>query len=158
MRISGIKQTVTFTALIFLLFSCIRSNDVYFSYKTIPTEGWNKDSICRFDIDIMDNAASYNVYVNIRNRSEYPRQNLWLFIRRIAPDSVIKTDSINFYLADQRGKWLGSGVGSTYEMPVLFEQNVKFPLPGKYRFEVKHGMRDDLLPGVNDVGLRIEKN
>ena len=67
------------------------------------------------------------------------------------------TDTINFYLADQRGKWLGSGVGSVFEMPVLYQQSIRFPKAGNYRYELSHGMRDSVLIGINDIGLRVEK-
>lgn len=145
-----------------LLVICVCINactsiDVYFQYSTLPDTGWNKDSVYHFNVDINDISAAYNVYVNVRNRGDYPHQNLWLFIKTMAPDSVIKSDTINFYLADQRGKWLGSGIGSVYDMPVLYEQEVKFTKPGSYQFSITHGMRDSILAGVNDIGLRIEK-
>ena len=92
------------------LFACT-NNDVYIKYQSIPLKGWNKDSICSFNIPVNNVSTSYNIYINIRNRGEYPHQNLWLFIRQTTLDSVITNDTINFYLADQRGKWLGSGVG-----------------------------------------------
>jgi gliding motility-associated lipoprotein GldH len=69
---------------------------------------------------------------------------------------VVLRDSIEFYLADQRGKWLGSGVGAIVEMPVLYKQNVRFEQKGTYRYEIGHGMREDVLIGINDIGIRIE--
>ncbi|MCE5331793.1 MAG: gliding motility lipoprotein GldH [Bacteroidales bacterium] len=151
------KIVVCFVMLIPLFFVSCTSNDVYFQYRTVAPGGWSKDSLYAYDVSITDAAANYNVYVNIRNRGEYPNQNLWLFIRKITPDSVMSNDTINFYLADQRGKWLGSGVGPVFEMPVLYQQNIRFPKVGTYRYEIFHGMRDSVLPGINDVGLRVEK-
>lgn len=139
-----------------LLTSC--TNDaVFFSYQSINERGWNKDSICTFDVQIEDATQAYNVYVNTRNRGEYPYQNLWLFIRQTSPDSVVTNDTIEFYLADEFGKWLGKGVGSAFNMPVLYQQNYKFEKKGVYRFEIQQGMRDSLLEGINDVGIKVEK-
>jgi gliding motility-associated lipoprotein GldH len=132
-------------------------NDVYMQYQTVHAEGWSKDSLYTFDVPISDSLARYNVYINIRNRGEYPYQNLWLFLKKISPDSVITNDSIECYLADQRGKWLGTGAGSLMEMPVLYQQNVRFETNGTYQYQIVQGMRDDLLIGINDIGLRIEK-
>ena len=133
------------------------SNDVYFQYKSITTKGWSKDSIYSFDIPISDTIALYNVYVNIRNRGEYPYQNLWLFLSKTTPDKIQSKDSIECYLADQRGKWLGSGIGSIMEMPVLYQQNVRFKSKGTYHYKIVHGMRDSILTGINDIGMRVEK-
>jgi len=143
--------------LISLLFIACTTNDTFFQYKAIAPQGWNKDSLCVFDIPIADENLSYNVYVNVRNRGEYPYQNLWLFLQKMSPDSTIVKDSIELYLADQRGKWLGSGIGSVLEMPVLYLQNVKFPTKGTYHFKIGHGMRDTMLVGINDIGMRVEK-
>lgn len=141
-----------------LVFFASCANDaVFFSYHSINKKGWNKDSVCTFDVQIDDATVAYNVYVNTRNTGEYPYQNLWLFIRQTSPDSVITTDTIEFYLADEFGKWLGNGVGSAFNMPVLYQQNYKFQKKGKYRFEIQQGMRDSILTGINDVGLKVEK-
>lgn len=139
-----------------LTVSC-NHKDVYLQYHTIVPEGWSKDSIYTFDIPITDTNANYNVFVNIRNRGEYPYQNLWLFLNKTTPDNKQISDSIECYLADQRGKWLGTGVGSVFDMPVLYEQNIKFKTAGIYHYKIVQGMRDDVLTGVNDIGMRVEK-
>lgn len=153
-----LQKSFVFTLLLiaFFVVSC-NQNDVFFEYKTVWPEGWNKDSALVYTVNITDANAKYNVYINTRNGGEYPHQNLWLFISKWSPDSILTKDTIDFYLADQRGKWLGSGVGQTFEMPVLYLENVSFQQPGNYIFSVKHGMRDSLLVGLNDVGLRVEK-
>ncbi|MDP4240142.1 MAG: gliding motility lipoprotein GldH [Bacteroidota bacterium] len=133
------------------------SNDIYFQYKPVTLKGWSKDSLYSFDISVKDTAAIYNVYVNVRNRGEYPYQNLWLFLNKTAPDKTQTKDSIECYLADQRGKWLGSGLGSIMEMPVLYQQKVRFKAIGTYHYKIGHGMRDSLLIGINDIGMRVEK-
>ncbi|MCL1867550.1 MAG: gliding motility lipoprotein GldH [Paludibacter sp.] len=145
---------------IFYLSACT-NNDVFFQYKKISSSGWSKDSAMFFDFSISDSQIPYNVYVNIRNTSEYPYQNFWLFIKKSVanPDStfaVVATDTVECYLADERGKWLGSGAGATYEMPLLIEQNTHFEQK-TYRYELVQGMRNDILRGINDIGLRVEK-
>jgi gliding motility-associated lipoprotein GldH len=78
-------------------------------------------------------------------------------LKIIRPDNTTVSDTINFYLADERGKWLGVGVGNSYAMPVLYLQNERFSQRGIYRFEIQQGMRYDALRGVSNVGLRVEK-
>jgi gliding motility-associated lipoprotein GldH len=151
-----LRKLINLFIAVVLLTSCT-SDAVFFSYQSINGNGWNKDSVCTFDVQIEDAAIAYNVYVNTRNRGEYPYQNLWLFIRQTSPDSVVINDTIEFYLADEFGKWMGKGVGSAFNMPVLYKQNYKFKIKGVYRFEIQHGMRDSLLAGINDVGIKVEK-
>ncbi len=136
--------------------SCIH-NDVYLKYKSITTRGWNKDSLYCFDVPIKDTTAFYNVYINIRNRGEYPYQNLWFFLSKTTPDSIQTKDSIECYLADNHGKWLGTGIGSVLQMAVLYKQHVRFNKAGIYHYSINHGMRDSVLVGINDIGMQVEK-
>ncbi len=133
------------------------SNDVYFQYKSVPSKGWSKDSLFTFDVPIKDTSATYNVYINVRNRGEYRYQNIWFFLSKTTPDKKQTSDSIECYLADQRGKWLGSGLGSIMEMPIIYQQKVRFKTVGTYHYKIVHGMRDSILRGINDIGMRVEK-
>ena len=137
-------------------FSC-QSNDVFFKYDAVNPNGWSKDSLYTFEVEISDTTSLYNLYVNVRNRGEYPYQNLWLFLHKSTPDSIHSADSIECYLADNRGKWLGSGIGSVYEMPILYQQNIRYKRAGIYTYKVVQGMRDSVLLGINDIGLKVEK-
>jgi hypothetical protein len=38
----------------------------------------------------------------------------------------------------------------------MLNQDVQFPLKGRYGLEVQHGMRQDPLPSVANIGLRLE--
>jgi len=151
------KNRFFLAILISLTFLSCNSNDVFLSYKTIPLNGWGKDSLLTFDVAIKDTNAIYNLYVNVRNRGEYPYQNLWFFLSKKTPDNVLSKDSIECYLADKRGKWLGTGIGSVLEMPVLYQQKVKFNKAGIYQYKIAHGMRDSVLIGLNDIGFLVEK-
>lgn len=148
-------------SLIILVFSVILAScsqpSIFSEYKSVDVKGWDKDSSCVFDVSIENATTVYDVFINVRNVGEYPHQNLWLFIQKTAPDSTISNDTINFFLADNRGKWLGSGIGSVFEMPVLYQQKLKFDGPGKYEYKIFQGMRDSMLIGISDIGLRIEK-
>jgi gliding motility-associated lipoprotein GldH len=151
------KHSILSAILISLLIVGCTSHDVYFLYNSVSNNGWSKDTSYVFHVPITDTTATYNVYINIRNRGEYPYQNLWLFLRSTDPGNTLTKDSVECYLADQRGKWLGTGMGSIMEMPVLYKQNVRFSKPGTYNYRIVQGMRDSLLMGINDIGMRVEK-
>lgn len=146
---------IFFLPILFLVVACGNDN-VYFQYHAVDPDAWNKDSLLRFDVDIENAELNYNLYINVRNTPSYPKQNLWFFISELTPDGILTKDTIEFYLADHRGKWLGAGAGAIKEMPVLYKQNFKFPEAGIYSFEIGHGMRTDDLEGITEVGLRVE--
>lgn len=103
-----------------------------------------------------DTVGQYNVLITVRHDTEYPYQNLWLFVKSASPDGIVVQDTVECYLADNRGKFLGDGV-SVYEMPILYMRKIKFPKQGPYKFEIQQGMRDTILAGVRNICLSIEK-
>ena len=115
--------------------------------------GWDKDSVCRFSYPIEDTAATYQVLLYVRQTEMYPYQNMWLFVG----DSG-RQDTIEFYLANDRGEWLGNGRNGLIEMPVLYEETHRFPHSGEQVWHIQQGMRAQSLKGISDVGLIIKKN
>ena len=151
------KTKLLLTSLVVVMMTACNRNDIFFQYTAVNPEGWSKDSLYGFDVEIADTASLYNVYVNVRNNGTYSYQNLWIFLAKTSPDKGLERDSIELYLADQRGKWLGSGMGSVHNMPVLYQENVLFHKAGIYHYSLVHGMRDTLLMGIHDIGIRVEK-
>lgn len=153
------KQIVFFilgTLLFAGIVSCDRKR-VYESYQTLDENGWNKDSVLTFNVALTDTLRNHNLYVNIRNKGTYPYSNLWLFLTIGSPDGKLLTDTVEFSLAEASGRWKGSGIGDLHDNHILYKSSVYFPHKGEYTFQIKQGMRDNILPGIRDVGIRIEK-
>lgn len=136
--------------------SCDR-NTIYQDFVSINKAGWNQDSIAVFSVDVKDTTNNYNVIIDIRNRNEYPYQNLFLFVSSYSPDNICVSDTLNCILSDELGRWYGKGIGSISNLPILYMSDIKFPKPGIYKFQIRHGMRETILKGMNDIGLRVEK-
>ena len=140
-----------------LVFSSCDSKRIFEKNQDIPEEGWKSENILKFDVDIKDPATSTNFYVNVRNADGYPFSNLYLFVKTKFPNGKISNDTLECVLADEKGKWLGKGLGDIYDNQIPFKKNVHFPMAGKYSFEIQHGMRINPVLLVMDVGLRIEQ-
>jgi len=136
-----------------LAFTSCQTDVVYSQFHPISSEQWHADSIVRFDYTIEDTTIDYKMLLYVRHTERYPYQNMWLFI-----NDGQRADTIEFYLADDRGCWLGDKQHGFIEMPVLIEQNYHFPDTGTYYMTIQHGMRDSLLRGVTDIGFEILKN
>jgi len=152
------KFHLLLTALIFVsLFTSCDSKRIFEKNQELPEAGWKKDNIVKFDVMITDPSISSNFYINVRNAEGYPYSNLYLFVKTKFPNGKISNDTLECVLADEKGKWLGKGLGDIYDNQIPFKRNVHFPLTGHYTFEIQHGMRLEPLPLLMDVGLRIEK-
>jgi gliding motility-associated lipoprotein GldH len=147
----------TLLMLMFLLFSSCDRKRIFEENQPITNNLWDSNNKLKFTVDIMDTVNSNNFYVNVRNADGYPYNNLFLFIKTTFPNGKVAIDTMECVLADEKGKWLGSGMGDIYDNQIPFKRNVRFPMSGKYTFELQQGMRLDNIPLIMDVGLRIEK-
>jgi len=133
------------------------SNQVYERNKEISDFTWHKDSIVKFEVQIQDTINPHNIFVNVRNTSQYQMQNLFLFITTTSPHGATLRDTFECYLADERGKWTGTGWGDIYDNQFLYKKNIRFPVSGQYTFKYVQAMRTNELKYISDIGLRIEK-
>lgn len=140
-----------------LLLAACGAPGTFNQYRTVPAKGWNKDSLLVFDVPITDTVQQHNLYLGVRNDINYRYSNLWLFIEIIPPDNSAQTDTFEITLADPAGKWLGKGYGGIKTCETIYTRNVRFPLSGTYRVIIRHGMRDKLLSGITDIGIRVEE-
>lgn len=138
------------TVLVSLTLAACTGGVVSSDFRSVDPAGWHQDSLCVLQPDITDTITPMQVVLYVRHVETYPYQNLWLFIT--TPDI---TDTIEFYLADDRGRWLGNGGNGYIEMPVLLEEHYRFARQGACTFTVQHGMRDTLLRGITDIGIEI---
>lgn len=141
--------------IIFLIVSCF-SNSFFEDYHSLNPTGWDKDSLACFDVNVTDTTTAYDLYINVRNLGDYPYSNLWLFINIVAPDSSSIRDTVEYQLAFPNGKWKGKG-NNIYYNKFPLRENVNFPLKGNYTFTISQAMRTDVLKGLNNIGLRVEK-
>lgn len=147
---------ILFIVGLFCLVSC-DNNGIYHQYLSIDNNAWQKDSAAVFTVPIIDTANLYNVIIDIRNRNEYSYQNLYLFVYSTTPDGKTDGDTLNCILADNQGRWYGKGIGSTSTLPIMYMPSVKFSQKGVYTFKIMQGMREEILEGISDIGLRVEK-
>jgi gliding motility-associated lipoprotein GldH len=152
------KQLVIYLLIIIAIVgmsSCDRRK-VFEAYHKIDEKGWNKDSVITFNVHLTDTMKNHNLYVNIRNKGNYPYSNIYLFLSIGSPDGNMRTDTVEFTLADPSGKWRGKGIGGLHDNQIPYKNKVYFPRQGDYKFMIKQGMRDNVLQGIRDVGFRIE--
>lgn len=141
-----------------LIFSSCNKNVVFSEYKSFQETGWAAKDKAVFDLEINDTQTLNNIYLMVRHAESYPYSNLIVFVTTKYPDGKALTDTMNIILANDKGEWMGSGVGDIFDFKVPVKKNIRFPLAGKYQFSFEQGMRSDPLPMIMDFGFEIEKS
>ena len=154
--IEAMKRNILILITSLLLVGC-QGDIVYTVFKSLPNVGWEADSSLCYQPVITDSIADYQMLITIRHTDAYPYQNLWLFVD-IQKDSVPLTrDTIECYMANERGEWLGGGL-SIHELPLLYSDNYQFTNSGEHQISITQGMREDTLVGIKEVGVKIIRN
>ncbi len=142
--------------LLFCAYGCDNSR-IFEEYRPVKDHQWlHKDTIT-YQVNIQDTNSHYNIYLNLRNKINYPYRNIWLLFKTVGPDNQTSKSKMNFKLANKKGQWLGQGLGDIYDHRYRISKKAKFRHLGNHTFRINHLMRKDTLPGIMNVGLRLEK-
>ena len=151
-----------FIILALAIISC-DSSQVFDEYKEISSN-WNKNDQARFNIVSPDTTKHYNLFVNIRNTSDFKYSNLFLVVEMNFPNGKIVKDTLEYLMAKPSGEFLGTGFTDIKENKLFYKEDFVFKESGDYIVNIQHAMRKngsvkgiENLEGITDVGFRIEK-
>lgn len=127
---------------------------VYDRYK--PVDGWERADTATFHVRPAKAAGTYRTDVGLRTNAQYPFTGICIIVdRRILPADTRRSDTLYCRLTDKRGKPLGHGL-SNYQY--------QFSAPACQLQEgdslivsVRHNMKRETLPGIEDIGLKMTR-
>ena len=138
---------------------------VFDSYKSVPSQ-WHKDSIISFNFKAPDTLNNYNLFINLRNTSDYKYNNLYLIASLKQPHGKTVIDTLEYKMANEKGEFLGSGFSNVKENKLWYkgyDSPFKFQENGEYQVKLQQAMRENgkvngviNLEGITDIGFRIE--
>ncbi|MCM1168860.1 MAG: gliding motility lipoprotein GldH [Bacteroides sp.] len=144
-------------ALCLLAASCQRSTLLNKTFDT-PQPAWAyQEPIC-FDLMVEDTVQPYDVTFSLKHTRNFAWMNSFFLITTVFPDMETTVDTLECILSTPDGKWLGSKLGKYRSLGFLYKQHIFFPMPGQYRFEVRHAMRSDSLQNIVSVGMKIQRS
>lgn len=156
----SLKHNKYWLCAIFMVFICssCSKQEIYYHFKEIKNAEWAISDTLIFNIDstAFEINMPYSLNIEITNNVSYPYQNIWLFAEsNLDADTIFNHSSKEYILADQFGKWNGSGFGSLYQSSVPLYSDIIFKEKRPYQIKITHGMRDDVLSGIEKIGLKV---
>jgi len=141
------------------VFTGCDANRVFEENQDIEENQWPIALAPNFSFEITDTTQQYHVYFNVRNAIQYPFYNLYLRHYLVGPDGQQLSSALHeMYLMDPKtGKPLGNGTGDIFDHRFRAIKNIRFPKAGTYQIKLNQYMRQDPLPGIMAVGVRVEK-
>lgn len=139
-----------------LFLSCNSSSEGEVMMNSVNSK-WSKKSEQKFNLEISDPQNPKNIIFVVRNNNDFPYSNIRFIVNFTDLQTRKKEmDTLNYVLAKPNGEWLGTGFGDTKETFFQYKLNYKFPKKGKYEIGLIQAMRNDILPGIEDIGVKIE--
>lgn len=139
--------------------SC-RGDEVYYEFREIKDSKWSKhDTLC-FNIDssLIELNTDYDISIELANNFNYPYRNVWLYVYDNINDTLFRSYSQQYMLADEFGKWYGSGFGTLYQISLAYRDQVRFTDKQNLCIKLVHGMRDEPLVGIERIGIKVKRN
>jgi gliding motility-associated lipoprotein GldH len=133
--------------------------EIFEKNVSIPNYQWKYSFVPAFDFEITDTAARYNLHVVLRHTDAYRYNNIWLNMNGILEkDTLVKIPHIELPLGNDEKGWEGTGMNDIWEVrKAITKGPVQFKKAGVYHFTIAQVMREDPLPNVMSIGLRVEK-
>lgn len=139
-----------------VLYAC-NEHTVYHAFQSIPIEGWQRKDTLLFNVEVPDSQTYYKLSIEVRNRNNYPYQNINLSLSYCDSLCHIQvSDTIHLTLADKEGKWMGDGWGGLYQT-AFSAGSVRIGNSGTYYFKIAYTLSDQILQGINDIGIKLER-
>lgn len=141
--------------ILILVFGACTDGRIYEDFHNLPNQNWGMNDSLIFDLKEVELINSQDLLA-VKFNEEYAYSNC--YIRVISKDSaglILDNKLVNITLFDPKsGEPLGEGFGNSYTrydtLPFLFDQNTKSVTLLQY-------MRQDQLPGIEAVGIKILK-
>src|SRR5215211_1585583 len=98
----------------------------------------------RFEFDIKDTLANYQLFLILRHNDRYNYNNIWVNVFIKAPDNTFQRFQLEKVLATNTGGWLAAGMDDIYEHRLaLTAEPIQLKKPGLYTFTIQQIMRED---------------
>lgn len=157
MRLRSMKIYVAlFLGLFAALAAGCRRNAAAYQYGSVSVNGWEPGDTVVLYVPPLEQGGAYAMQLGLRtsNTVPYPFRELWLMVKQEWASGQTFADTLQCTLATPAGDASGKGVAlNQYEFPLPVRQLAK---GDSARICINHIMRRDLLPGITDVGIRLE--
>lgn len=140
---------------LFLGFTSCDSDMIYENNQSFENNIWTYEDAKEFSFTMSDSVIPVKIFINLRTTIDYEYSNIYMYTHFSYPNGTTDIDTLEFFLAQPSGKWLGKCSGTVVENKALITQGYLMD-PGTYTFKIEQAMYDNDLSEVLDVGIRVE--
>lgn len=150
MRMTAVATIVMTLQL--LLWGCASRHETS-DFHAVDADGWRYGDTLHFDLSPAgsDTVATGHLAIALRHTAAYAYSNIWLETTVTTADGTVHRDTLNLPLADEFGNWYGRGSGLSHQVVDTIMRDIVLGCPPTVT--LRHIMRNDLLPGIEQIGM-----
>lgn len=152
-KASGVISIIAVIALSSIIGACGDPADSFGRFTQLPPSGWAYGDTVAVTTDSLAPTGK-RLSVAVRHNDDFPYRNLWIEVSRTDLSGAEIRDTVDIVMADSYGRWLGKGIGDSYQCSAPFDSIVN--ITGTSTVKLRHVMRVDTVHGLEQIGIIIE--
>lgn len=151
------KYTLYIIIALTLLISCRSQRTLLHEFAAIDGEEWNIIDSLHFEIDSVTTSGNCETTLEFRTNANYPYRNISILMTQsLRNKNKDITKTLAYDIVDESGKNNGEGITYlTHRIPFC---TMEIQEGDTVDIFIRHNMQDNILPGIADVGVLVEKN
>lgn len=118
--------------------------------------GWSYRDTMSWSFEVPDTMTIYNLLLTVEHTPDFSFQNTYVQIHTLFPAGEVVSQVVSLELQDQAGAWLGKCGDEKCTWTIPIQENAFFNQTGTHQIKLEQYMRQDSLPGILALRMRIE--
>lgn len=154
-KTNGFKNVLTAAILSVFLVACGKEKTIFEKDYDLKNGHWTYADTLDFTFNITDTMEIYDIVLDIKHKTNYPMQNIYTNIYTKFPSGERVKQLLSLDIADNTGKWEGKCSGDNCSYALKIQENAFFNAAGAHTITLEQFTRQDSLPSIERIGLRI---
>ena len=135
---------------------CCTNNKTSFDQKVIlDSDNWSYEDHVNFLVSEVDTSQLFELQLILEHTMDYSFENIYLKVFTEFPDLSKRGERLSVDLAHKTGEWKGKCNSESCKLRVYLLEKFKFPQPGSYQFSFEQHSRQDSLPGILSLQMKL---
>ena len=147
------KKHTPICILLLLNFLCYNCEKQYtFSQvQNLPAEGWTYANMLKYEFEVQDTEALYDLYLEIDYNTSFSFQNVYVNVFTGMNVDEMKSTQLSLDLSNNLGIWKGDCNAEECSYLLPLQQSIYFEKPGKQHFWLEQNNRQDSLKHIKSI-------
>lgn len=138
-----------------LMTTCDRKT-VFHQYNHANTTGWEKADTMTYHVKCMKEGGNFKEEIGLRLNGTYPFLGLCIIVEQtILPAGVTTHDTLNCSFTHSSNKYTSNGI--SYRQYKYHLKDIRLNKDDSIDIRIRHNMMREVLPGIADIGVKIDK-